>query len=238
MNPFDFNFIVLAMLIYGAYSIYSSRVGGSSFSSDDDSGSLGSGATVVKVQIGLDADWSDSGSIMRTLSDLSLKHNSVNSRGEISRLLSDAAIALLRKQSDWNSATVDSQLFNGASKAEPVFQRISVNERTKFEKETNGDSNWNSLMNGESPRFLARGTNTQAVVSLVVALRGKSDAHLGSGVRSVADVRKCLQSLASEALTDEGENVMGVEVLWTPSESGTVLTERDIIADYPELIKL
>jgi len=51
-------------------------------------------------------------------------------------------------------------------------------------------------------------------------------------------VKKCLQGLAADALTDEGENIMAVEVLWTPSEPGTVISERDIVEDYPELLRL
>ena len=233
--PINFNVLLIMMAISGAYYLFSSRVGGSSFSNnDEDSGSLGSGATVIKLQIGLDADWSDSLNIMRILSDISSKQNSLTTRSAISSLLSDAAIALLRKQADWNSATCEGQVFNSISKAEPLYQRISVSERTKFERETTGDG----LLN-DYATLKPRGSNTQAVVSLVVAMRGKSEAYLGtSGVRSVADVRRCLQSLASEALTDEGENVMGVEVLWTPSETGMVLSEREIVTEYPELMKI
>ena len=233
--PINLNVLLIMMAISGAYYLFSSRVGGSSFSNnDEDSGSLGSGATVIKLQIGLDADWSDSLNIMRILSDISSKQNSLTTRSAISSLLSDAAIALLRKQADWNSATCEGQVFNSISKAEPLYQRISVSERTKFERETTGDG----LLN-DYATLKPRGSNTQAVVSLVVAMRGKSEAYLGtSGVRSVADVRRCLQSLASEALTDEGENVMGVEVLWTPSETGMVLSEREIVTEYPELMKI
>jgi len=31
---------------------------------------------------------------------------------------------------------------------------------------------------------------------------------------------------------------MAVEVLWTPSQPGTIVTDRELISDYPELIKL
>ena len=44
--------------------------------------------------------------------------------------------------------------------------------------------------------------------------------------------------MAADALSDNGENIMAVEVLWTPSEPGSVITERAIIEDYPELIRL
>ena len=55
---------------------------------------------------------------------------------------------------------------------------------------------------------------------------------------SVGNIKTILQTLASEALTDEGENIMGVEILWTPNEPGETLSERDIISDYPELMRL
>jgi len=232
--PVNFNTLLFCGLAYAAYVVLTNRVGGSNFSNEDDSGSLGSGATVIKIQIGLDADWSQDDSIMRVLSYLASKNGALTTRTELSNLLSEASIALLRRQGDWNAAAFDGEVFGGASKAEPVFQRISISERTKFDKESTDGSS--SVIRSSSSSY---GTRTQAVVSIVAAIRGKSDAFLGrNGVRSSADVKRVLQSLASEALTDEGDNVMGVEVLWTPSEPGTSLTDRDIISDYPELIKL
>ena len=107
-----------------------------------------------------------------------------------------------------------------------------MSERAKFEEENNGDA---MIRSGSSSGSTMP---TKAVVSIVVALRGRSDALQLSGVRGVNDVRSVLQSLAAEALTDEGENVMAVEVLWTPSERNTVVSDRDIITDYPELMRL
>ena len=56
-------------------------------------------------------------------------------------------------------------------------------------------------------------------------------------IRSIPELRNCLQSLAVDALTDEGENIMAVEVLWTPSEPGVTISDRAVIEDYPELKK-
>ena len=75
----------------------------------------------------------------------------------------------------------------------------------------------------------------QYFCSLVLFFFNVALHHLCS---SSTDVATVLQTLASEALTDEGENVMAVEVLWTPSESGTTLSKRELIMDYPELIQL
>jgi uncharacterized membrane protein len=208
-------------------------VGGSDFSNEDDVGSLGSGATVLKLQVSLDSNWSQRGNIMETLTDLaSRKGSSINSRSDISSLLSEASIALLRRESDWNSATIDGEVFNGgnnAIKAEPFYQKLAITERTKFEKESIGTIRSSNVVSGSLP--------TQAVVSILVAIRGKSEAYK-KNVSNTREVKEILQSLASEALTDEGENIMAVEVLWTPSEVGNVLSERDIVQDYPELIRL
>jgi uncharacterized membrane protein len=75
------------------------------------------------------------------------------------------------------------------------------------------------------------------VVSLVVALRGKAQAYADK-VNSTRQLKDCLQNLAADALTDDGENIMAVELLFTPSEPGMILSERDIVEDYPELLRL
>lgn len=46
------------------------------------------------------------------------------------------------------------------------------------------------------------------------------------------------QTLAADAMTDDGENVLATEVLWTPQDESDVLSKRDLIQDYPELIDL
>jgi uncharacterized membrane protein len=77
----------------------------------------------------------------------------------------------------------------------------------------------------------------QAVVTLVLALRGESlkRFQLERSVNSASAVRSVLQQLASDTTTDEGENVLGAEILWTPEEPWETLDRNDIIADFPEL---
>ena len=135
--PINFNLLLIGGIAYAVYTVLSNRIGGSDFSNENEVGSLGSGSTVVKLTIGLDEDWSKSGNIMETLANLASRKGSVSSRSELSSLLSDASLALLRKQSDWNSASVKGERFGG-SKAEPFFQRLAIEERSKFEKETQG----------------------------------------------------------------------------------------------------
>lgn len=242
-SPFSFipingNLLLLGGIAFVAYNLLKNRIGGTDFSNDDgDSGSLGSGATVIKLQLGLDSDWSQSSNIMDALSSVASQRGTVTGRSAIANLLSETSIALLRRKSSWNSASIEGEKFNGALKAEPYFQKVAIQERTKFESETTNAPyatiREDNIKNGN---YLSS-KPTQAVVSLIVAVRGNSDA-LKRNIRNTNDLSDILQTLASEALTDDGENIMAVEVLWTPSQPGTILTERELIMDYPELIKL
>ena len=229
--PINLNVLIIGGIAYAVYLALQNRVGGSDFSgSEDDFGMLGSGASVIKLQLCLDSNW-DNGNIQETLSMLAEKNSRMQSRSDIANLLSEASIALLRRENSWTAAAFDGKKFGSKSDAEPFYQKTAIAERAKFEEETSAGYGTVKSTNA------GRGVATKTVVSLVVALRGKSAAVINS-VRSSKDVRDVLQSLAADALTDEGENVMAVEVLWTPSEQNTVLSDRDIIADYPELIRL
>ena len=231
--PVNLNVLVLGFIAYTVFNALANRTGGSDFSNDGTVGSLGGGATVLKLQISMTSDWSQKGNIMETLTRLAEKNNAMSGRSDLAKLLSESSMAILRRQNDWNSAAYEGELFSfGAQKAEPYFQRLTVQERAKFEEETTPDS---VAMIKNSNEIVAS-LPTEMVVSIVVAMRGESSAY-AKNVRSLADVSKCLQGLAADSLTDDGDNVMAVEILWTPSEPTTVISERELIEDYPELVK-
>ena len=110
---------------------------------------------------------------------------------------------------DWGSAAYEGERFlTGPTKAEPYFQRLVVGERSKFEKETIGENR--VMIKNSNDKNVSQ--PTEVVVSLVVAMRGQSTGYAKS-VRSLAEVKACLQGLAADALTDDGDNVMAVELM-------------------------
>jgi uncharacterized membrane protein len=136
--------------------------GGSNFSGDNgDVGSLGSGATLMKIQVALDDDWGRRGNIMETLSSVASRQGDLSSRRALSQLLSDTSLALLRKSSDWNSVSYEGEFFRGdrSRECEPAFQRLAIRERSKFESEVAGGSSSGGLS-----------LPTQVVVSLVLTI--------------------------------------------------------------------
>jgi uncharacterized membrane protein len=176
--PINLNVLVLGFIAYTVFNTLSNRVGGSDFSSDDGTGmggsSLGGGATVIKLQIALQSDWAESGNVMETLSRLAEKNSAMSNRSDLARLLSESSLALLRRVNDWDGAAFEGERFMmGPQKAEPYFQRLAIGERSKFEKETNGDSSGGVAMIKDS-NDNSVSQPTQVVVSLVVAMRGQS----------------------------------------------------------------
>mmetsp|Transcript_8262 Transcript_8262/g.12777 ORF Transcript_8262/g.12777 Transcript_8262/m.12777 type:complete len:89 (-) Transcript_8262:17-283(-) len=53
---------------------------------------------------------------------------------------------------------------------------------------------------------------------------------------SFAGTKDVLSSVAGDVMVDGGYCVNAAEVFWTPSDRKEVLTKRDIILDFPELV--
>ena len=240
--PLNLNVIILAGAAYLVYNALSNRMGGADFSSGVGSSGSVDCASVVKLTVSLDANWGDDRNIMSQLTNLASRYNAMTERSDLSKLLSETSLALLRSKGDWNSASYKGDTFRESSfqKAESSFQQLAIQERAKFDEENSSESSSAALnLIKPSNRFDGKvSLPTQAVVSIVVALRGQNEVAKLGKVQSNTDVMRVLEQLASAALVDEGENVMALEVLWSPSAKGVTLTERDLIMDYPELLKL
>ena len=188
--------------------------------------------SVIKLQIGLDAEnWSDCDTTIETetLSDFT--------RPTMGKLLSEGAMKLLRRQADWNSATLDSRVFRSYSAAELEFHRLSLAEQSKLQRDEGrmvlGDGQQKrSQQQQQQQRQLSspvamskpRGGSELVVVTLLVMIRGRSGTYRGlTGIlpldrpfstRNMAEVRQSLLALASEALLDSGKYMEFAEILW------------------------
>jgi hypothetical protein len=111
-----------------------------------------------------------------------------------------------------------------------------------------------------------KGGSTIAVISLVIEIQGDETKYVsqcighlfcypnrnisrftrsnrllcsfvGAGF-SIAKTKDVLSSIASDCLVDGGQCVNAVEVFWTPGEPNEVLSSRDVVLDFPEIIDL
>lgn len=231
ISPLDV--IVLGGLAYGAFNFLRNGVASNQWGDIDEEdfpSSLGRGVSVVKLQVGLQLyDRSVLDQLDRIAANADL-----SSRSGLSSLIHNSALVLLRSSKDWVSGSGESKKFSASDKGgQSEYNRVAIGERAKFEKEVTSTST--DAMYLGNQRVGQTNEPTFAVVTLCLAIRGSSTQI--PRVRSISDLQDALSQIAADAVTDEGENVLATELLWTPQGSD-VMTKQDMIQDYPELYDL
>ena len=127
--------------------------------------------------------------------------------------------------------------------AEVGFNRLSLEERSKFTHETL--SNYNSAQNERSLSSSALGAGTEdGTVDgmlttdadegyIVVTLLAAAERRLNfpDTIAGEAELRQALSSLGAIA----ADELVAVEILWSPQADGDVLSKDDILTHYPDL---
>lgn len=114
IQPFGFmsgitNLIVIGGVIYVVASLLKSAGGNKWDLNEDEPSSLGSGVTVLKVQVGLQVPERNApGSVLTQLDNLANTAD-VSTRAGLAKLVSATSLVLLRSSNDWVSATGESQ---------------------------------------------------------------------------------------------------------------------------------
>jgi len=156
-----------------------------------------------------------------------------------SAILQETSLALLRHPEYWvytGGGTEQLKL----SSAESQFNRLSLAERSKFSEETLSNVNnqlkaafnKDALPNAdqlENPtRLMSEGSGEYLIVTLLAATLGKFSIP---EVNSSDDLRQGLRRIGGIP----GDQILAIEVLWTPQAEGDTLTSDDILAEYPDL---
>ncbi|KAK8480104.1 hypothetical protein V6N11_060976 [Hibiscus sabdariffa] len=113
---------------------------------------------------------------------------------------------------------------------EQQFQRLSKEERLKFDVETLVNVN-----NIKIQRVVAsNGDNTnkdRIVVTVLVAAQG---VHKLPAINTTDNVKEALQSLADIS----SSKIKGVEVLWSPQDENDSLSVEELLESYPQLKRI
>jgi uncharacterized membrane protein len=114
----------------------------------------------------------------------------------------------------------------GLDNAEASFNRVSMEERGKFNRETL------SNVSGRTTRDVARvkgdGINEMIVVTVIAAVDGKL---MPTDIHSQEDLKSNLELLGSIP----SDRLLALEVLWTPQDEGDFFTKEELVTDYPTL---
>ena len=244
-----------ALLAYGFRSNY--------FRGRDqqNSGPLGPGFSVASLTVSLDVpNRDDPNSILSKLRRQALSVQTDSTKG-IQSMLSQATLELLRQEKSIVSVDSSYSHFLTVKEAERKFNKISIEKRSKFDRET-GTSVWTpvtyvspqkfslicpnnlspfvvNIFGGENHADKSANRNgsyaaTAAVITITIAITGDSTRF--DKIKSRSKLREALFRIASDCQVDD--SLLAAEILWSPEERSDVLTTEDIYADYPNLYPL
>jgi uncharacterized membrane protein len=194
--------------------------------------------TVTRLQVGLLADARGLQAELNRIAETA-DTNSPEGRAEI---LQETSLALLRHPEYWVYAGGSSQQARLTS-AEAQFNRLALAERSKFNEETL--SNVNNQLKAANPRaaltsanqggeldnptrLITEGPGEYIIVTLLAATLGKFQLP---AINNADDLRQALRQIGSLP----SENLLAIEVLWTPQAEGDTLTADDLLAEYADL---
>lgn len=188
----------------------------------------GDKVAVVRLQVGL---LGLARSLQVELDDISAKADTSTPSG-LHYVLTETVLALLRHPEYAVYGASGSATRDGPAAAEAKFNELSLEERGKVAAETVvnvGGRRRRAALAG--PPAADGGRNEFLVVTILVA----ADAPLKlPPVTSLAELSTALKRLGAVPRSA----LQAVEVLWTPSEEGDVLTQAELSAAYPLLNSL
>jgi len=191
--------------------------------------------SVSRLQVGLLAD---ARSLQSELNQIAQKADTNTPQGR-AEVLQEASLALLRHPEYWvyaGSSTKQAR-FNAA---ETEFNRLTLVERSKFTGETLSNVNNQlksvlaedtlpSTKEVDNPTdLLQSGPGEYIIVTLLAAALGKITIP---AINNTDDLRQALSQIGSFS----GEQLLAMEVLWTPQAEGDILTSDDVLAEYADL---
>ncbi|MFN3359846.1 MAG: DUF1517 domain-containing protein [Pseudanabaenaceae cyanobacterium] len=178
--------------------------------------------TVAKVQVGLLAS---ARGLQSDLNRLALEGDT-NSAAGLVQVLQETTLALLRHPEYWVYGNVHQEVVP-LDRAEQTFNALAIGERSKQAMETLS----NKRLQQEQ---LPPGTSDPSeyiVVTIMVAATGLGKLPT---VRSAQDLRQAITTIGAVG----ADNLLALEVLWEPQSSAYTLTADDMVAVYPELVRI
>lgn len=199
------------------------NLGGSSY----DQNSANPTVTVNKIQVGLLAE---ARGLKADLDRIAQTGNTASSTG-LANVLQETNLALLRHPEYWVYASAESEQTRLVS-AEAKFNHLALTERSKFQAETLSNVKQQIQDNNgtltKTADALTQAPGEYIVVTLVVAAQGKQKLP---DIKSDQDLRQALNQVGSVS----SDQLLALEVLWTPQAESDTLSADDLVAAYPHL---
>ena len=219
---------LLVNAVRGAGSGLSGGGGGPAFDAGR-GGDLAYGAradgpvTISQVQVGLLASARD---LQADLRRMAANADTSHAAG-LQKVLQDTTLALLRHPDLWVYANSEVGQVPFAA-AESTFNRLSMAERSKLDREITSNVAGQRLSDGSVAAGDSDASSDFIAITLLVASRNRLALK---GSSSADQLRDSLQQLGAVAADD----LLALEVIWQPDGAGEVLSAAELITAYPDL---
>ncbi len=187
--------------------------------------------SVARLQIGLLAQ---ARGLQEDLNQLASTADTGTSAG-LTKILQETTLSLLRHPEYWAYADIEADQTRLLA-AEQAFNQLALSERSKFTGETLSNVNAQitqakakAALGSSGELGVPDAPGEYIVATVLVAAQNKLS--LPQNANSPEDVRRAINQIGAIS----SEQLMAVEVLWTPQKSGETLTADELIAEYPNL---
>lgn len=211
------------------------NIGGDGEFSDTGVSSPNPKVSVAKVQVGLLAD---ARFLQQDLNRMAQTADTGSSAG-LAQVLQEATLSLLRHPEYWIYGNASSSQIR-LNSAETEFNRMALIERSKFSSEAVSNVN-NQIKSASASGLSSTGEIEKAgleeepgeyiIATILVASTSKINVP---AVNSSQELRQAISQIGSVG----SEDMMAVEVLWSPQKEGVTLSADEMIAEYPDLKRL
>ncbi len=229
--PSLFGLMMLIMVLFIIYSIQNSTR--NSAQTTNDLPTTGNKeldnniVTISKIQVGLLAQ---ARAIQKELSELSLSIDTGTPDG-LSELVQESVLALLRSPENWTHVSATSQTVRTREEAETIFNKFSIEERSKFSSETLTNVEGKVRQKDVNPN---QNTEPGSYIVVTLLIGTEDDRPLFVNVYSSADLKAALERIGGTA----SEYLTVFELLWTPQSETESLTYDELLSEYANLMQI
>ena len=179
--------------------------------------------SIAQMQVGLLATARDLQTDLRRLASSA----DTSQAAGLQKALQDTTLALLRHPDLWVYANSEVGQVPFAS-AESTFNRLSMTERSKLDREITSNVAGQRLNAGDVVSGDSDASSDFIAITLLVASRNKL---VLKGSDTAEKLRQSLQQLGAVGVDD----LIALEVIWQPEGVGEVLSTDALITAYPDL---
>jgi uncharacterized membrane protein len=183
--------------------------------------------TVSKLQVALFAQARE---VQARLTELALEVDTDTPEG-LMTLMQESALALMRTPENWTHVASSSQSLH-RDKAEEVFNKLSLEERTKFSEETL--VNVRGKVAQRSTAIASPDKDPSAYIVVTLLIGTEHDRPLFGEIKNTQELRQALEAIASIPAS----HLLVFELLWSPQADTDSLTYDELLTEYSNMIQI